>query len=69
MDFRWVQRRTRAGQMQMWSLVHKESRKIVLNMWFSKYAEPKENNKVRRKIQLAYELYFQTVWFKNLLFF
>lgn len=69
MSFRWVQRTTRAGEMQMWSLVHKESRVVVLNMWFSPYAEHRENHKLRRKIQMAYELYFQMVWVKNLKFF
>ena len=69
MAFKWIQQRTRAGEMQKWSLVHKESRVIVLEMWFSAYADDKQNNKLRRKVQTAYELYFQTVWFGAIKFF
>lgn len=68
MAFQWVQRRTTADQMQMWSLYHKESRVVVLDMWFSAYADQKENHRLRRKVQNAYELYFQKVWFENLTF-
>ena len=49
--------------MQKWSLVNKESRVIVLDVWFSPYADERQNNKLRRKIKTAYELYFQVVWF------
>ena len=69
MAFKWIQQRTRAGEMQKWVLVHRESRVIVLEMWFSAYADDKQNNKLRRKVQTAYELYFQTVWFGAIKFF
>lgn len=68
MTFKWIQHRTGAGEMQKWSLVNKESKVIVLDMWFSPYANEKQNNKLRRKIQTAYELYFQVVWFGALKF-
>lgn len=68
MTFKWIQHSTRAGEMQKWSLVNKESKVIVLDMWFSPYANEKQNNKLRRKIQTAYELYFQVVWFGALKF-
>lgn len=63
MMFKWIQQRTRKGEMQKWSLVNKESRVIVLDVWFSPYADERQNNKLRRKIKTAYELYFQVVWF------
>lgn len=66
--FQWIQQRTRAGEMQKWNLVYKETRLIVLEMWFSAYAEQKQNYKLRRKIQTAYELYFQDVWLHTLKF-
>lgn len=68
MTFKWIQHSTRAGDMQKWSLVNKESKVIVLDMWFSPYADAKQNNKLRRKIQTAYELYFQKVWFREITF-
>lgn len=68
MTFKWIQHSTRAGDMQKWSLVNKESKVIVLDMWFSPYADEKQNYKLRRKIQTSYELYFQKVWFKELTF-
>ena len=68
MTFKWIQHNTRAGEMQKWSLVNKESKVIVLDMWFSPYADAKQNNKLRRKIQIAYELYFQKVWFREITF-
>jgi len=68
MTFKWIQHSTRAGEMQKWSLVNKESKVIVLDMWFSPYADDKQNYKLRRKIQTAYELYFQKVWFRELTF-
>lgn len=68
MTFKWIQHSTRAGEMQKWSIVNKESKVIVLDMWFSPYADEKQNYKLRRKIQTAYELYFQKVWFRELTF-
>ena len=68
MMFKWIQQRTRKGEMQKWSLVHRESRVIVLDMWFSTYADDRKNSKLRRKIRSAYELYFQVVWFGELNF-
>ena len=68
MTFKWIQHSTRAGEMQKWSLVNKESKLIVLDMWFSPYADEKQNYKLRRKIKTAYELYFQKVWFRELMF-
>lgn len=69
MNFKWIQRSTKDYEMQKWSLVYKESRIIVLDMWFSPFAEHRQNNKIRRKIQIAYELYFQAVWVRTLQFF
>ena len=69
MNFKWVQRSTKAYEMQKWSLVHKESRNVVLDIWCSPHAEHRQNHKLRRKIQLAYELYFQVVWVATLQFF
>lgn len=69
MTLKWVQQRTRDGEMQKWSLVHKESRIIVLDMWFSACANQKQNSRLRRKVQAAYECYFQSVWFDALKFF
>lgn len=68
MMLKWIQHNTRAGDMQKWSLVNKESKVIVLDMWFSTYADERQNYKLRRKIQTAYELYFQAVWFRELMF-
>lgn len=69
MSYQWIQQRTRKGEMQKWVLVHKETRVVVLEMWFSAYAEHWENHKLRRKIQMQYELYFQKVWLRTLRFF
>lgn len=69
MDFKWVQRSTKNYEMQRWSLVYKGSKRVVLDMWFSPYAEHRRNHKLRKKIQRAYELYYQVVWFKAYRFF
>lgn len=68
MMFKWIQRRTRAGEMQKWSLVNKENNLIVLDIWFSSYADDRHNHKLRRKIKTAYEWYFQNVWFNAIAF-
>lgn len=68
MIFKWIQHSTKAGEMQKWSLVNKESKVIVLEIWFSTYADDKQNYKLRKKIQTAYELYFQKVWFGAITF-
>lgn len=69
MVFQWIQHGTRSGEMQKWSLVHKDSRVVVADMWFSPYAGHARNSRLRRKIKAAYELYYQTVWFGTLKFF
>lgn len=68
MIFKWIQHSTKAGEMQKWSLVNRESKVIVLDMWFSPYADDRQNYKLRKKIQTAYELYFQKVWFGAITF-
>ena len=69
LDFKWIQQRTRAGEMEKWSLVHKARRVIVIDMWFSANSDHRKNHKLRKKIQTAYELYYQSVWFESFNFF
>jgi type II secretory pathway predicted ATPase ExeA len=65
MQFRWVQTSTRVGEMQRWFLMHKGTRRIVMEIRLSPYAEDRINGRMRRKIKRAYELYYQKVWWYN----
>jgi hypothetical protein len=69
MNFKWVQVSTRAGEFQRWMLVHKETRRAILEIRLSPLAEVSVNGKILRKIRRAYEWYFQKVWFNSLGFF
>ena len=70
MSFKWEQTRTERGQeMQYWVLIHKDSKREVLQIGLSNHATQQENCKIRNKIQKIYEIYFNMVYFQNFKFF
>lgn len=69
MDFKWIQLRSKDGEMAKWGLYHKETGKLVMILALSNYGTAKEKYRIRKKIQTAYNRYFSAVWFNNLRFF
>lgn len=60
--FKWVQHGY-DGERPRWKLVEGTSGRVVADVQFSKYAESYQNHELRRKIKLAYEVYFQKLYF------
>lgn len=69
MEFDWIQFRTSSKQMQHWGLRNTETGIIVFQIWLSRYGSMKRNFNIRRKVRIAYEVYYKLVWMEQLKFF
>jgi hypothetical protein len=68
MVFRWEQQRGKIGQGEHWLLIHRESGKIVMELYLSKYGNTAQNWYIRNKIKKAFTIYYNRVWFNNFTF-
>ena len=64
--YRWQQLQYTKDGHKHWQLVNKETGMVVINVKLSKFADPKFDYWVRKKIQSAYERYDDKVWFNSL---
>ena len=69
MFFQWKQLQSRSGEPEKWVLIHKDTNKQVVGICLSRYGDMYCNWKIRKKITMAYELYYGSIWFKSLKFF
>ena len=64
--YRWQQLQYTKDGHKHWQLVNKETGMVVINVKLSKFADPKFDYWVRKKIQNVYERYDDKVWFNSL---
>ena len=57
---------TKDEKLKHWQLYNKETGMVVVDIKLSKYADPKYDVWIRKKIQSAYEKYDDKVWFTSL---
>lgn len=69
MGFKWIQLRSKIGEMQKWGLLHVDTKRLVLIVQLSNHGSVKENYKIRKKIRNAYCRYYNLVIFNKFQFF